>query len=312
VGKTVTTEMAFAHPGPTTNPHDPAHTPGGSSSGSAAAVAAGMVRLAFGTQTGGSMIRPASFCGVIGFKPTFGLVPTRGVSPLAPSLDTVGWYARTVDDVAAVLDALTPRGREVAGTRPPRLGLYRTHDWDHAAEESRAAVTGAAARLAGAGADVVELDVLPDLEPLGRAHGRIMSAEAHASLAHERLHHRPALSPRLCHLLDAGARVDVERYAAAQRAAAAARVAVDELMRRLGLDALVTPATVGAAPAGLDDTGDPRFNRVWTLLGVPAISLPGGRDPQGLPVGVQFTGARWADRELLAVARFAAPVLAEG
>ncbi|MPY95717.1 MAG: amidase, partial [Acidimicrobiia bacterium] len=171
VGKTVSTEFAYTHPGPTRNPHDPAHTPGGSSSGSAAAVAAGMARVAFGTQTAGSVIRPGSFCGVPAFKATFGLVPLTGVHPLAPSFDTLGWYGRDLDDVAAVLEALAPAA-EGAPALPtmPRIGLYRGEDWPAAEPATADALAAAAGALRAAGAEVVEVAPAPPLAGLGEAH----------------------------------------------------------------------------------------------------------------------------------------------
>lgn len=311
VGKTVTTELAYLQPGPTRNPHHRGHTPGGSSSGSAAAVAAGMARVAFGTQTAGSVIRPGSFCGVVAFKATHGLVPLTGVHPLAPSLDTLGWFGRSVEDVIAVLEAVGPSASgPVAALGRARIGVYRGEDWPAAEPATVAAVAGAARALAAAGADVVELSPAAGLAGLGEVQRVTMVAEAGRALAWERLTAHDQLSPAMAALLDASGRMTAERYADAQRAAVAGRAAYDALLDEGGFDALLTASAPGEAPAGLSSTGDATFNRVWTLLGVPALTLPGALGPAGLPVGVQLVGRRWADRQLLALGCFAAPVVA--
>jgi amidase len=319
-GKAVTTELAVLEPARTRNPHDLQRTPGGSSSGSAAAVADGMVRVAFGTQTGGSVIRPATFCGVVGFKPTYQLVPLSGVQALAPSCDTLGWFACNVDDAAAVFDALAPpdpaadvqvelHGRGRVPDRPSnasaerlRIGVYRSHDWPASGPGTAAALAATAKALRSAGADVVGLEPLAALEGMGQAQGTIMFAEAARALAWERQSAGNLLSPGLRRLLEWGDKVTGADYRAAQRRAAAARGAVDGLLAEGGFDALLSPAAPDEAP-GLETTGDPVFCRVWTLLGVPALTLPAGRGAAGLPVGVQLIGARWTDRALLDVAR---------
>jgi Asp-tRNA(Asn)/Glu-tRNA(Gln) amidotransferase A subunit family amidase len=304
-GKTVTTEFAYFTPGPTTNPHDPERTPGGSSSGSAAAVAAGMVRVAFGTQTAGSVIRPASFCGVVGFKATFDVVPLVEVHPLAPSFDTLGWYGRTIDDVAAVFDALAPPAGQPPAARQAaiRVGLYRSHDAPAAEPSTHRELERVAGVLPTAGIDVVEVDPLDALAEQGAAHQTIMASEATACFAWERLHQPEQLSRRLASLLAKGAEVTAPQLAAAQRLAVAGRAALDSLLEQRRLDALVTFAAPGEAPLGLDRTGDPVFNRLWTMLRVPCLSLPLATGPAGLPVGVQLVGRRWQDRDLLAVGR---------
>lgn len=315
-GKTATTEFAVLTPTVTTNPHDPTRTPGGSSSGSAAAVAAGMVRVAFGTQTAGSVIRPASFCGVAGFKPTYHAVPVTGVNPFSPSLDTVGYFARAVADLAAVHLALT--GEAAAGPggaaadSAPRIGLYRSHQWPSADADSAAALDRAAHAWRAAGAEVVELDPIGALMELADHAQVIMFREGSRSLARERATHEEQLSSGLRRLLAIGDRTTMERYAEAQRAAEAGRAAFDAVMAgtgegaRVGVgagaggyDALLTPAVVGEAPA-MATTGDPVFCRVWTLLGAPALTIPVSRGSSGLPVGVQLIGTRWRDDALLA------------
>lgn len=298
-GKTATTEFAVLTPTVTTNPHDPTRTPGGSSSGSAAAVAAGMVRLAFGTQTAGSVIRPASFCGVVGFKPTYHAVPTSGVNPFAASLDTVGTFARTVADIAALHLALTGAPPEPA---PPadglRIGLYRSHQWSAADVDSVAAFDRAADALRSAGVTLHELAPLDAMAELAGHAQTIMLREGCRSLAWERASAEEQLSSGLRKLLAAGDAISAEQYRQAQRAAVVGRSAFDAAVA--GYDALLTPAVVGEAPT-LDTTGDPVFCRVWTLLGAPALTIPAGPGRSGMPVGVQLIGARWDDARLLGV-----------
>ncbi|MFN0028081.1 MAG: amidase [Acidimicrobiales bacterium] len=313
-GKTATTEFAVLTPTVTTNPHDPTRTPGGSSSGSAAAVAAGMVRVALGTQTAGSVIRPASFCGVAGFKPTYHAVPVSGVNPFSPSLDTVGYFARTVADLAAVHLALT--GMDVTAATParsgtPRVGLYRSHQWSSADADSAAALDRAAAAWRAVGAEVVELEPIGALQHLADDAQVIMFREGSRSLARERATHEALLSSGLRKLLAIGDTTTVARYAEAQRAAEAGRAAFDAVMAGTGarggagsggiggFDVLLTPAVIGEAPP-MATTGDPVFCRVWTLLGAPALTIPTSTGRHGLPVGVQLIGSRWNDPALLA------------
>ena len=297
-GKTATAELALVTPALTTNPYDRTRTPGGSSSGSAAAVAADMVRVALGTQTAGSVIRPASFCGVVGFKPTFGWVSVRGVHPVAPSLDTVGYFARTVADIADLHTALTAQV-----VSPPvwrvRVGLYRSHQWPAAGPDSARAMERAATALRAAGAMVVPVELVADLGDAGEVATTMMVAEAWRTLAWERSQPEELLSLGLRRLLARGAKVSAEDYVGAQRRAVAIRASFDAAIE--GFDAWLTPAVVGEAP-GIETTGDPAFCRVWTLAGGPAITIPSGPGVSGLPVGVQLVGSRWDDATLLAVA----------
>jgi Asp-tRNA(Asn)/Glu-tRNA(Gln) amidotransferase A subunit family amidase len=306
LGKTVTTELAFYAPGKTRNPHDTARTPGGSSSGSAAAVAARMVPAALGTQTAGSLIRPASYCGVVAMKPTHGLLPLDGVSPLAPSLDTLGLLVRSAADLPLLLSALgAPVVMPVAPARV-RIGLCRTEAWDDAFPASRAAVERAARVLAGAGAEVVEVD-----EPftgLSSAQRTVMAAEASRALGPLREAHRERLSPQILALLAEGDAVSPPTLAEARAAAEVGRNRLGALLERL--DALLAPSAPGEAPEGLGSTGDPSQNRIWTLLGAPCIQLPAGRGPMGLPVGVQLVGSPGGDAALCAVAAFSEGALA--
>ncbi|MCC6434567.1 MAG: amidase [Acidimicrobiales bacterium] len=297
-GKTATTEFAVLTPTHTTNPHDETRTPGGSSSGSAAAVAAGMVRIAFGTQTAGSVIRPAAFCGVAGFKPTYHAVPVTNVNPVAASLDTVGYFATTVADLAAVHQALTGVAAPAAVAAVAlRIGVYRSHEWAAADEDTVAGIERAAAALRRAGATVLDVPLVDALADASRDATAIMLSEAARSFAWERAAHEEQLSRGLRSLLAQGDLVGAEAYADAQRGAVLARNGFDAAMT--GFDAWLTPAVVGEAPP-IATTGDPVFCRVWTMLGGPALTVPSGPGRGGLPVGVQLVGARWADARVLA------------
>jgi Asp-tRNA(Asn)/Glu-tRNA(Gln) amidotransferase A subunit family amidase len=312
LGKTVTTEFATFTPGKTANPHNPVHTPGGSSSGSAAAVADGMAPLAFGTQTAGSVIRPASFCGCIGCKPSFGLINRAGVKPLADSLDTVGILARTVEDAAFFAGVLTDRPalrHLVVPAQAPHFGLYRTPMWDEAEPAAVAAIDRARAALEQAGAAVEELAIDPAHRGLTAAQDRIMSFELARALAYERIERSAELSPRLAQLLDAGMAVGPAEYDAALTEAAAARAGLGRFFG--ACDAVLVPAAPGEAPAGLSYTGDPVFNRMWTLLGLPCVTVPARWSEAGLPTGVQLVGRVRDDARLMACAAFLEHALAK-
>jgi Asp-tRNA(Asn)/Glu-tRNA(Gln) amidotransferase A subunit family amidase len=304
LGKTVTTEFAALSPGKTRNPHDAAHTPGGSSSGSAAGVADCMMPLAFGTQTAGSVLRPASFCGVVGFKPSFGRVATAGTKPLSPSLDTIGGFARSVADVALFLAALSDRP-ELFPKEPavaPRIGVYRPAPWSAAEPATVAALDAAREALGRAGSRLGERATFPTFDGLAAAQSTIMSYEAARNLAWERLNRPNEIMPRTAALLAEGLAVSTAAYDAARQEAQTARARLGEFFGEF--DALLVPAAPGEAPA-IATTGDPVFNRPWTLLHLPCIALPGHRGPAGLPVGVQLVGRPGDDARLLAVARFA-------
>jgi len=302
LGKTVTTEFAYLTPGKTTNPHNPRHTPGGSSSGSAAAVVDGMVPLALGSQTAGSVIRPAAFCGTVGYKPTFGMISRAGILPFAESLDTIGVFATTVSDAALLGAAASGRApaSQLDVAAPPRLAVYRTDLWDRADDATRDTVLTAAQALREAGARVEEVPPHPDLRGLEKTHAMVMAFEAARSFAYERQLHWDELSPKLREHLQQGDAVGPEAYDKALGAAESGRRALNEL---LGFaDALLTPSTIGEAPEGLDATGDPLFDRTWTLLHAPAVNLPAGRGPRGLPTGIQLVGPVRGDLHLLSVA----------
>jgi len=303
MGKTVSTEFALMQPGPTCNPRNTRHTPGGSSSGSAAAVADDMVPLALGTQTAGSVIRPASYCGVVGYKPSFGMISRVGVKALAETLDTVGILARSVADAALY-------GAVVAG-RPdfvirhdedvrPRVGICRSHEWQHAHPAMRAALDSAASVLSNAGIPVKSISLPSQFGALAQAQTDIMLRELTQSLAHERLTCNTRLSQRLRDMLSAGAAVTLDQYEAALRLAQACRAALPDVFA--DYDVLLTPSAPGAAPSGLDATGDPIFNRVWTLLHVPCISIPVACTADGLPLGLQIVGNRRSDARTLVAA----------
>ncbi len=298
LGKTVTAELAFYRPGRTRNPHDLTRTPGGSSSGSAAAVAAFLAPAAIGTQTAGSVIRPASFCGVVGFKPTFDVVPLDGVSPFAPSLDTFGLFVRDVEAVPLLLDAAGVPADAPRFEAPPRLALCRTDRWPLAEPATQAAVEEAAAALARAGAALDALE-LPELDGLADDQRTIMAAEAAWTLRGVRERHGPLLSPVLREFLAEGDRIAPEQEALARDRAERCRARLPEVFAQF--DALLTPAALGEAPVGLESTGDPAVDRIWTLLGTPCASLPVARGPAGLPLGLQVVGAPGGDRALAAV-----------
>jgi Asp-tRNA(Asn)/Glu-tRNA(Gln) amidotransferase A subunit family amidase len=316
LGKTVTTEFATYTPGKTHNPHDPKHTPGGSSSGSAAAVAAGMVPLALGSQTNGSVIRPASFCGVYGFKPTHGLIPRGGVLKLSRTLDHVGMFARTLEDIALVAEQLVGHDPRDPDTRPrarvpfvdtvaqepplpPMLAFVKGPAWDRATEETKAAF----AELAGALGDRIVEVPMPESARLALDwHRDIMEAEMAANLDLEWEKGRERISPNLRAQLERGRAAKALDYQLARARIALLNEGFDEIFERC--DAIVTPAAPGTAPAGLEATGDPAFCSLWTLCGMPALNLPLMRGENGLPMGVQLVGRRDNDARLLRTARW--------
>jgi Asp-tRNA(Asn)/Glu-tRNA(Gln) amidotransferase A subunit family amidase len=311
LGKTVTTEFACFTAGKTANPRNPAHTPGGSSSGSAAAVADGMVPLGFGTQTAGSVIRPAAYCGCVGYKPSFGTIARAGVKPLADSLDTVGVMARTVDDAAFFTGVIAERPalRNIKMPSAPRFGLYRTPMWGEAEPSTIAALDRARAALERAGAWIAEIVVPPEHQTLTAAQETIMGFELVRGLAYERLSHSAELSPRLAQLLDSGLTVGPNAYDSAIAETQAARAQLDAFFGPC--DAMLAPAAPGEAPPGLGYTGNPVFNRMWTLLGVPCLTLPAAWGDSGLPTGVQLIGRVGDDARLIAAGLFLELALAE-
>ena len=316
LGKTATTELAFMQPAPTRNPAAPGRTPGGSSAGSAAAVAAGQAPLAVGTQTAGSVIRPAAFCGVVGFKPSFGAIPRSGILAQSPSLDTVGVFARSVPDAALIAEALfghDPRDRATAPAPAPRLletalsrpplppvfGFVRPPGWEAADPDTRAALEELAATL---GDQCFEVDLPPAFAEAAAARERIQFAEmAKCYHGYER-RGREALSAPLRAALDAGKAVPARDYIAALDWPEVLNAGLEAVFARC--DAILAPAAPGPAPEGLESTGDPIFNGLWTLCGTPAVTIPVLQSSGGLPMGVQLVGRRGDDGRLLRTARW--------
>jgi Asp-tRNA(Asn)/Glu-tRNA(Gln) amidotransferase A subunit family amidase len=310
VGKTTTTAFAANDPTATRNPRNPDHTPGGSSSGSAAAVAAGMIPLALGTQTGGSVIRPASFCGVAAIKPSFHLLPKVGVKCFSWTLDTVGLFAAGVEDLACGLAAMTSRPEllPAATINAPRIGIA-TQDFAGApdvAAEQALRIAGQAAERAGASVSAL---ALPEIfAEAWRIHTTIQQFEAHQAFAWEYRANYDAMPPLLRERLDQSADITAAGYDAARATAIHARGALAEIFEEV--DVLLTFSAPGAAPKGLDWTGDPRFNRLWTLMGVPCVNVPAYVADGNLPVGVQVIAGIGDDAGALAAARFVEQALA--
>jgi Asp-tRNA(Asn)/Glu-tRNA(Gln) amidotransferase A subunit family amidase len=311
MGKTVTTELATYAPGKTRNPHDPAHTPGGSSSGSAAAVAAGMVPLAIGTQTNGSVIRPASFCGVVGYKPSAGWISRAGVLVQSPPLDQVGVYGRTVEDAALLAQCLAGHDPQDPASRPlatppllaaarsepavpPAFAFVRTPMWDRMDRDAQSAFLELVRSLGGC---ISELELPQASAGFLDLHRLVMEADLAASFADEYERGREHLSASLRGQIERGRLVSAVDYRRALERREVVRVAMDAVFDRF--DAILTPASLGTAPRGLEGTGDPVMCTLWTFTGQPAISLPLLRGDNGLPLGVQLVGRRDGDARLL-------------
>jgi Asp-tRNA(Asn)/Glu-tRNA(Gln) amidotransferase A subunit family amidase len=313
LGKTVTTEFANRQPGPTTNPHNPAFSPGGSSSGSAAAIADFMVPLAVGTQTGGSVIRPAAFCGVVGFKPSFGLFPPAGMRINTEALDTVGIMARAVGDIAlfrAAIMAIPYSPPAVPGSAP-RLALCRAPNWELAQPEGRAVLEAAADRLAAAGAAISETRLPAECENGDERQRVLGSFEGLRNHMPELYRHEALLSARLRdEKISLGRELTLTAFRNACRDTEKARAAAREWAS--GFDAILTLPAAGQAPRGLADTGSAAFNALWTQLYMPCLTLPAGLGPDGLPVGVQLVARRHADERLLEVGLWVESRLAAG
>ncbi|HEX5503753.1 MAG TPA: amidase [Thermomicrobiales bacterium] len=302
LGKTVTTEFAASEPGPTRNPHNPAHTPGGSSSGSAAAVAAGYCPLALGSQTIGSVIRPAAFCGVLGYKPTYGRVPLEGVLPYSPSVDHVGCFTQDAAGLRLAAALLVPdwRAGDDTGAGRPVLGIPEGPYLDRATPEGLAALAAQARRLADAGYTVRRVAAFADFAAIERRHRRLSSAEFAAVHADWFAAHEALYRPRSAALVRDGREVGDEELATARAGRAALRDALAAAMGAAGIDLWICPPATGPAPAGLDATGDPIMNLPWTHAGVPVVTLPAGHAENGLPLGLQCAARAGADERLLA------------
>lgn len=304
MGKTVSTEFATFSPGKTRNPHNPGHTPGGSSSGSAAAVGDSMVPIAFGNQTAGSLIRPAAFCGAFGLKPTHGTVDLSGILTLEPTFDTLGYMARCVDDLAVFYDIVrgeTPTPLPTGIGRPPRIGLCRTHHWDEAQPETIKAIEDAAERFSALGAEVGEMSLPDDFASLAETHGVILNVGLTHTLGDIHRENGDRMSDRLRAMIEAGVNCPSDRYDSALAHAESCRNAFDTAMG--DWDVLLTPSAPGEAPEGLSMTGNPIFQVDWTLLHVPCVTIPFASGPNGLPVGVQLIGRRGHDATPLQIAK---------
>ena len=315
MGKAVTTEFATRQPGPTANPRGPdphgkPRTPGGSSSGSAAGVAAGFFAAAFGTQTAGSIIRPAAFCGVVGYKPSYGMIARLGMKVMSESLDTIGVLARSVADCALVVGAVAGRDLgdpEVKPGTAPRIGVCRSPMWALAAPETVALMERAAGALARAGAAVQQRELPAAFEAMVAAHPVVMNAESAASMGWELAGHRAGISDVLRERLEWGLAQGPAALDMARATFADLQAAVPAAMD--GLDILITPSAPGEAPEGLAWTGDPAFNYLWTALHVPCVTVPVGVGPNGMPLGIQIIARRGEDRQALAWAQWVSHVM---
>jgi Asp-tRNA(Asn)/Glu-tRNA(Gln) amidotransferase A subunit family amidase len=308
-GKTVTTEFATYKPSSTRNPRGTAYTPGGSSSGSAAAVADDMVPFALGTQTAASIVRPASYCGVVGFKPSFGTIPRDGLKMLSSSLDTPGCFTRTVGDAGLVASVLMgkPELMKLEYKATPRIAIYRTPQWRHTLPETKAALAHAASVLARAGAVVEEVSLPTEFCGMVQLQSDILAFEATRSLAPERARSAGMLSPILTALLQGGDTITAQQHEANVERAAGMYHNVDSWFDRF--DIILTPSAPGEAPFADQGTGDPLFGRVWTLFGLPCVHLPFATGPHGLPVGLQAVGRRGEDYKTLCIADWMHPRL---
>ena len=305
IGKTVTTEFATRHPGPTMNPVNPTHTPGGSSSGSAAGVGACLFPLAFGTQTAGSVIRPAAFCGVVGYKPSYGMISRLGMKIMSDTLDTIGVIAWTVADCALLAGAISGRDLgdpERAPERGARVGICCSPAWYAAEPETQELMGRITDTLARGGARVSVVD-MPDIyADVMEAHPVVMNGESARALGWELDKHPDLLSEGLRERMAFGLGKSEADLQAAYAVFDAAQRAFPDVMGEL--DVLVTPAAPGEAPEGLGWTGDPVFNSIWTSIRVPCVTVPAGRGPNGLPLGIQVVGRRGDDKATLAWARW--------
>lgn len=303
-GKTHTTAFAFLDPAPTHNPHDPAASPGGSSAGSAAAVAACVIPLAIGTQTGGSVIRPASYCGVAGIKPSFGLLSTVGVKTFSWTLDTLGLMASSADDLGLAMAAIARRPEldtAAADLRGLRIGVTAQEFAGAAEPASLAALRHLRERAGAAGAIMVDIETPDALAATFHAHGPLQAYEATQALAWEYARHRDALPPKLRAYLDEASETTAEQYDEARRTTHRGRRAAHDFFAEV--DVMVSISAPGEAPETMASTGDSKFNRLWTLLGTPCLTIPVLRGARNLPVGIQVIGAFGADQNVIAVAK---------
>lgn len=305
MGKTVSTEYALYRPGKSRNPLNLAHTPGGSSSGSAAAVGDYMVPIAFGTQTAGSLIRPAAFCGICAFKPTRGITDLSGILLLEPSFDTLGYMGRSFDDLAsffAIVQDETPQPLADGIGGSPKIGLCRTPMWSHAEQASIDAVEDAAAQLASLGAEIDEVRLPTAFDNLLETHATILKTGLTRSLGEDYRFHRDRMSPALRDMIEAGHAVPADREETLRSHAEACRGAINEAFG--DWHAFLCPSVAGEAPEGIAATGSPVFQAMWTLLNVPIAGIPGAVGPSGLPVGIQLIGRRGDDKTILRLGKW--------
>lgn len=306
LGKVATSEFATQTPSQTRNPLNLEHTPGGSSSGSAAAVADFMVPVAFGTQTTASTVRPASYCGIVGYKPTFGLFDVAGLKPLSPSQDTITLLTRTVEDAALCAFGLHGARVHAAPLERPRLAVCLSSQWDAVRPEMAQAIEDLAAAAQRAGAQVRRIRLPAEMESLIDLQGRLFAFEARQSLADERRHHAAQFSPRLQARLAGGEDIGAAEYLAMRQRALAARHAMGGWFE--DVDTLLYPPAQGEADVGIADSGSAQFGALWSLMHVPCVSVPIARGPRGLPMGVQVIGAYGDDLRTLQAAAFVSRV----
>jgi Asp-tRNA(Asn)/Glu-tRNA(Gln) amidotransferase A subunit family amidase len=303
VGKAVSTEFAYFAPGPTRNPWNPEHTPGGSSSGSAAGVAAGLCDLALGTQTIGSILRPAAYCGVTGFKPSYGRIPKDGVIPLAPSYDHVGFFTADLDLAERAAAVLCRDWKRETMARRPRLGVPDGPYLAHASEEGTAHFRSTCARLAAAGFEVIPVPALDDFDEIAARHRRVVAAEIARVHVDWFVRFGDLYAPQTVDLIRKGQAISDAELERDLEGREALRAELASLMDAHRIDLWIAPPAQGPAPHGLDSTGDPIMNIPWTQAGMPAVCLPAGQSAAGLPMGLQIAGRFDADEVLLAWAR---------
>ena len=303
LGKTVTTEFAYFFPGPTRNPHQPGHTPGGSSSGSAAAVAAGFCHLALGTQTIGSVIRPAAFCGVVGVKPTYDRISRNGVIPLSPSLDHIGFFTPDVEASIGVAGALIEDWKVQIAGRKPILGIPAGPYLASASDYALSCFHGICESLSEAGYELHHIPVMDDFQEIVNRHNVILSAEAARVHAEWFAKYENLYSPKFTELIKRGQEITESQLQDALQTRMDFRDHLTQKMDGNGIDLWICPPTVGPAPKGLASTGDPVMNLPWTQIGFPAMSLPTEKDEEGLPMGIQLAGKWNSDESLLVWAR---------
>jgi Asp-tRNA(Asn)/Glu-tRNA(Gln) amidotransferase A subunit family amidase len=309
LGKTVTTEFAYFGPGPTRNPHNPAHTPGGSSSGSAAAVGAGLAPLTLGTQTIGSVNRPAAFCGAVGYKPTYNRIDKSGVLPLSISLDHVGCFTNDVAGIELVAGLLCQHWQLVVTEKKPVLGIPEGLYLQRADAEGRRHFRQVCRRLHDVGFVVKSVETMPDFDKIYERHNLIVAAEAARFHADWFAKHSEKYHPKTAELIQRGQKVTDSQLTKAVAKRATLREKLLQLMDKNGLDLWLSPPAPGAAPAGLDSTGDPVMNLPWTHAGLPTLTLPAGKNKAGLPLGLQLTGRWFGDEAMLSFASQVEPIV---